>query len=298
MAKGDYGKRNFFIRYFLVIKCLRNRKKATFDEIREFIAAETAILDKEFIYEIRTFQRDLNDIRCLFGIDIKINRLTHEYTIVESETDHFNTRILESFDIFNLLSSSQDFSQYISLERKCKQGTEYLHGLLYAINNRFKVSVLYKKYYEQNAEKCELLPLALKEFKARWYLIAARGSYTTIRTYALDRIQKLIIQPEKYIRPQSFDVNVFFKDCFGIIRPEDDDPYEIILSFDPFQGNYLKSYPLHTSQEILIDNNKEFRIKLFVFITYDLMMELLSFGNTVRIHSPLKLKKEIRKMTM
>ena len=60
----------------------------------------------------------------------------------------------------------------------------------------------------------------------------------------------------------------------------------IILSFDPFNGNYIKSYPLHKSQKILMDDDKELRISLFLHETYDLVMELLSYGDNVKVIQP------------
>ena len=42
-----------------------------------------------------------------------------------------------------------------------------------------------------------------------------------------------------------------------------------------------------------MDNENETRIRLKHFITYDLIMELLSFGDRLKIISPPELKKEV-----
>jgi len=60
----------------------------------------------------------------------------------------------------------------------------------------------------------------------------------------------------------------------------------VILSFDPVQGKYIKSLPLHESQQIIIDNNTELQIKLFLYTTYDFEMELLSYGEYVKVLKP------------
>jgi hypothetical protein len=41
--------------------------------------------------------------------------------------------------------------------------------------------------------------------------------------------------------------------------------------------------PLHDSQLILADNEKELREKLILFVTYDLVKELISYGEYVKI---------------
>jgi predicted DNA-binding transcriptional regulator YafY len=66
------------------------------------------------------------------------------------------------------------------------------------------------------------------------------------------------------------------------------------LSFNPLQGKYVKSLPLHESQVILKDNEQELLIKLTLFVTYDLLMEILSYGDNVRVLQPLSLVDEIR----
>ncbi len=57
----------------------------------------------------------------------------------------------------------------------------------------------------------------------------------------------------------------------------------MILSFHLIQGKYIKSLPLHNSQQILIDNEEELRIKLTLFITHDLLMVLFYHGHNMRV---------------
>jgi hypothetical protein len=56
--------------------------------------------------------------------------------------------------------------------------------------------------------------------------------------------------------------------------------------YEPIQGKYIKSFPLHESQQIIIDNEDELRIKLYVYISHDLNMELLSYGNSLTVLEP------------
>ena len=55
-----------------------------------------------------------------------------------------------------------------------------------------------------------------------------------------------------------------------------------------------KSLPLHSSQEILVDNEKQLQIKIHIFITEDFIMELLSHGNRVKVLEPKSLANEIK----
>ena len=77
-------------------------------------------------------------------------------------------------------------------------------------------------------------------------------------------------------------------------QPSDVKPQEIILSFESFQGNYIKSYPLHKSQWVIIDNEEELWIRLFLIITDDLVKEILSYAERVTVIAPESLIKEIQ----
>ena len=78
-----------------------------------------------------------------------------------------------------------------------------------------------------------------------------------------------------------------------VIASEESEPEEIILSFEPFQGKYIKSYPLHESQKILIDNETELRISLYLYETHDLIIKLISVGATMKVIQPKNLKETI-----
>ena len=69
---------------------------------------------------------------------------------------------------------------------------------------------------------------------------------------------------------------------------------KIILSFNAFQGKYIKSLPLHHTQQIIVDNEDELQINLELFLTHDFIMELLSYGDDMKVLQPAKLIKVIK----
>ena len=137
-------------------------------------------------------------------------------------------------------------------------------------------------------------PYALKEFKNRWYVLANDLKDNKVKSFALDRLTELEITRKKFQLPIDFDVNEHYKYCFGIISPNEHQPQEVILSFDPFQGKYIKTLPLHESQVILKDNEEELLIKLKLFLTHDFLMEILSYGDNVKVIQPESLIEELK----
>lgn len=108
----------------------------------------------------------------------------------------------------------------------------------------------------------------------------------------MDRISELHIEVEKFEYPKNFDVDEMYKNSYGVIV-NTGKPEEIILSFDPEQRKYLGSLQIHNSQEVIVDNADEFRIKLRMYVTIDLVKEILSYGEDVEVISPASLKKNI-----
>ncbi len=286
------SKRDSISRFNLIIKLLK-RKHSAFEAIRDYLEKESFIQMRDFNISKRTFQRDLADIREIFNIDIRYDLVNKVYYIDSNINPEYNDRLLEAFDTYNLLNMAESLSDIVFLERRQTQGTEHLYGLLHAIRNQVKITFIYVKFWDEKPTQRNVNPLALKEFRNRWYLMAVDRDDNQIKSFGLDRMSDLGITREKFKMPGNFDTHRHFRYCFGIVSPNHKEPTELVLSFTPFEGKYIKTLPLHQTQEILIDNKKEVRIKLTIFITHDLLMEILSFGDSVQVIHPPELVEEI-----
>ena len=162
------------------------------------------------------------------------------------------------------------------------------------LKNRLQVSFLYEKFWEEDISVRHACPYALKEFKNRWYVIVNDLKDNKVKTFGLDRLSGLEITRTKFKMPADFNVNERFANCFGIISPNGPEPEDIVLSFNPLQGKYIKTLPLHESQQVLKDNDRELLVKLTLFVTHDLLMEILSYGDNVKVIQPAGLVDEIR----
>lgn len=285
------SKREAISRYNLIINRIR-KSPCTFSEISEFLQSQSDLQEYNFDISNRTFKRDLEDILSLYHIDIYFDFSGKVYRINDDEKPDVN-RMLEAFDTFNALNVSNGYSQYVHFETRRPQGTEHFYGLLHAIKNSNKIKFTYQKFWEDQLSARKVDPYALKEFKGRWYVLAKDEKDNKIKTFGLDRIQDLEILKLKFKSPANFNAAILYQNCFGIINPEGGKPEKIILSFDPEQGKYIESFPLHSSQQTTIRNEKQFQFSLKVLITHDLVMELLSYGERVKVISPESLKKEI-----
>lgn len=278
-------------RQSIIIKTLR-KKPCTFKEILDVLEDYR---DYNLGCSIRTFQRDLKEIESLYKIEIKCNRSENAYEITDDQIGEHEERLLETFDLLNALNFTEKHSKKMLLEKRKPLGTEHLHGLLHAIDNRLEVTFLHEKFWDtaSGKQKRTVRPIALKEARFRWYLIAKDTKDQKIKTFGLDRITQLDITKKGFAEITGYNPEKAFQHCFGVINTEDKKPEKIVLSFTLMQANYIKSLPLHPSQKVVSENENECMIDLFLSPTYDFVMELLAMGKEVKVVSPKSLQKEI-----
>ena len=286
------SKRAYFHRYLLLIKKIKATPYASYNEIEIFIQNQFDKLQEkeEKLFtgiSKRTFQRDIQEIESLFGIDIDYSTKDNGYFINPNnmENSQFH-RLMEAFDLINSLNLAEDLAPIIFLEKRKPAGTENLSELIHSIKKKIIIKFSYHKYWEDEISERYVQPYALKEFKNRWYLLGKDSKDGKIKSFGLDRMTDLNITGNYFKPTIDFNIENMYRYCFGIINSDDKLPEEIILSFDPHQGNYIKSLPLHETQQILVDNEKELRIHLKLFITHDFVMELLAHGKTVTVIQP------------
>lgn len=287
--------REFLVRQFTIIKKLKKSEKATYQEIADYLEQEAKMSGDKLTISKRTFSRDINDIRSLFDIDIKCNSF-YEYYIDSEGEPGFSNRLMEMADMLRFLHIASDLSPYFHFDKRKVRGEEYLYDLLNAIKNRNVISYKYQKMHEDEPTQRVAEPYHLKEYKNRWYIIAKDNKDEDYKVFGLDRIFDLSVTKKKFKRNNEFNADEKFRHCFGIFTPNNpkQEPEEVVLSFTRGAGNFIKSLPLHESQEILEDNKKELRIKLTLHLERDFILELLSYSDELTVIAPLSLREQMR----
>lgn len=174
---------------------------------------------------------------------------------------------------------------------KCK-GVHHIPQLITALQECHTISFDYQKFGDEVPVKRKLNPYLLKEDNNRWYIIGKTENKNHFSTFALDRIHALIVN-DNFFTPQEYNFEHYFDHAMGI-TVNNTPPIKITLSFTPEQGNYMKSLPLHHTQEIVLDNQNELLISVLVHPTYELYSKILSYGSAVKVVSPQTVVDEIK----
>ena len=282
------------LRHNAIINKLRRQKQATFAEICDYLKRESDIRGEDLSISKRTFVRDIADIGEIYGIYIKYDFSLRAYSIEDDFSDAIINRRLEALDIFNALKIKERQEKHILLDTRQSPGTEQLYDLLHAINRQLQITFSYQTFSHDNVIERTVKPLAIKEFKYRWYLFAQSTEDEKVKCYGLDRMRNLQISNTNFVPASDYNLSEQLKYCFGIVSPNAAQPSDIILSFDPFNGRYIKTLPLHHTQQILLDSTDELRISLKLYLTDDFIMELLSYGDKVKVIQPEELTDKLR----
>ena len=89
------SKRAYISRYLLILKKLRAKPHSTMEELQKHVEDQTEYLQERddslnMGFSKRTLQRDIKDIRNLFGVDIEYSTKSKGYFINQSEMDNMN----------------------------------------------------------------------------------------------------------------------------------------------------------------------------------------------------------------
>jgi len=267
----------------------------SFEELQDDMLLDHDSIEDQLIKSQRTLQRDIVDIDSIYGIEIVSDRSSGKYYIKENTENTHSQRLRENFDLINAIRLTERFGTNLVFEDRKPLGTQHMSGLLHAIQNSLKVKFDYHKFYDDTDSKREVMPIALKEARNRWYLIAEDMKDTTIKNFSLDRISNFVITESKFKPHKDYDIIEEFNHSFGIINGTNEQPEKIVLAFTPNEGRYVKSLPLHHSQQLEVENKKEIQFSYFLRPTYDFKMELLSYGNQVKVIEPDTLRDSIKR---
>ncbi len=281
-------------RYTLEIEKIRRGQLPSFYEIKDYL------FNHGFEVGDRTIQRDIEQIRFEFGVEIKYNRDKNGYFI-----DYENSINIESFfrflEIVNTaelltesLNESKDALNHISFDTGGGlKGIENLKPLLRAIKDNRKITFDHFNFHTNKTRKYSLKPYLLKEYQNRWYVIGLIGNLKEFRTFGIDRIENLDVKTETFIQDTKLNPFEMFDNTIGLVYSLNTSQ-NVILSFTPTQGKYIKTLPLHKSQKVLVDNDIEFRISITVIPNYELTQLILKHGDTVKVIEPEWLADEIK----
>lgn len=250
----------------------------------------------------RKFDRYIKDLVDLFFIQsIKGKGYVKNELIDEREANlymqYLSMNVL-SQNLIHFSENSIENNKYIISENLVFKGVEFITPILNAIIKKRELRFMYYTQYS-NKESRNVIPLFLKEYQKRWYLIGLdKNKKNDMRIFGLDRIDQLEItnKNSKHIDVEKYKSK--FSNVIGVdLRPINKDftlPITVILKATGLQPNIFKSLPLHSSQKIVEENNDFTIFKYMLFANYELIQHLRMHQQFIEVVEPLWLKKYLK----
>ncbi len=293
MAKQDY-----IARYFNIITKLSRTPYCSYEDLYQHLENEFEIYslrneDAFFSFSKRTLQRDIQEIRTILGIDILYSRKEKGYYIEQHEfaSDIF-LQTIEQINSFNALNMTHSLQEIVHLEKTPPKNTDFLLPIIQAIQKKRNLKFSYRKFGEEVITQREVSPLAIKQSRNRWYLIAQEKDLQKV--FGLERMHSVDISDHRIDEKIEFNYEEKFKHCFGVISPNTELPSRVVLQFTKRQAGYIKTLPLHSSQRIVQEDEETTTIELSIYLTLDFITEIISYGKEVKVLEPQKLIEQVK----
>lgn len=183
-------------------------------------------------------------------------------------------------------NGKESLDQYIQFETPVSfGGSEFLQPLLNAIKAKTVVYFDYESFQSQKKKARKVLPLYLKEYRNRWYLLSHDCVKEQIITYALDRISNLEASEEKISAAIQFKPTSFFQHAMGITASAGA-PEHIVFKADNVAAKYILSQPFHSSLKLIKEGKNKSTFEMTVYLSEELIRELMSFGGDIEVLEP------------
>ena len=315
------------IRYKTIDKCLQNRRrKWTLEDL--MAACADALQEYEGVgrgVSRRAIQMDLQTMRSeKLGYNAPIIVVDKKYYTYEDADYSINNTPLTAQDLgtlnevlgvlrqFNTFGYFQELNSIVTrLEDKLyKQqhegrsfvdfeknellkGLQYLDPLHKAIQQQQTLRVRYQSFKRPKADDLVFYPWLLKEYRNRWFLFGKSQRNKVVLFLALDRIQTVDTTDIPYIAPD-FDVHDYFSNVIGVSKYPTQVAHTVVLKIHKDHAPYVKTKPMHASQQILRDDERGMIFSIMVVWNFELEREILGFGELLQVLAPARLAKKIK----
>ena len=281
-------------KYVWLVETIYKAKRITFEEINKKWLENDMSEGVELA--LRTFHKWRIAAEEMFGLIIECER-KGGYHYYIANTDEIKSGSLRSWlfntmSVSNMLIDNQQLKDRIILE-EVPSGGNTLSTILEAMKKNQVIRINYQSFWRTDKTSSNIEPYGVKLFKQRWYVLAWNLNVKKLIVYGIDRIIDIQITDKKFTMPNEFVVSEFFNNYYGIIANTETQVQKVLLKLSAGQANYLRTLPLHRSQQEIKRDTEYSIFELHLCPEFDFQQEILSMGEEVEVLEPLWLRKEI-----
>lgn len=277
---------NSLLRIKFILEKTRNRYAKKRDLIKEWS-------HRNDIDEIsnRTLERDIDYIRQVLGIDLDYHS---GLGYMHNNEEHDHSDFLDHIELFHTINKYKDHKDEVFLDKESKmqKGAQWRPLLIQSIIKKEFIEFDYEKFDSTAISKSKrrVLPLKLTSHQNMWYLIALENE--KIKTFGLDRITEMVSTTETFkgeLRAEVQGEIDNYRNRIGVSMPllPPYRPIKIELGVSDFYLNYIKTKPIHFSQEITTEKINELnKVVLHLTPNIDFVKTVVAGVGDIKVLGP------------
>jgi predicted DNA-binding transcriptional regulator YafY len=168
---------------------------------------------------------------------------------------------------------------------------DILDSLLIGIEDRKVVWITYQSQRATEPVTYDVHPYRILRHTGSLYLIGLKTYDEELRTWRVDRIEAVTVDPTRFAMPQRIDLDAHFANSFGIYDGGESCTVQVKIA--PARARWVKEKRWHPSQQIKPHRDGSLTIQFRVSSTVELKSWLLSLGRDAQVLQPDSLRQEI-----
>lgn len=167
---------------------------------------------------------------------------------------------------------------------------DVIAGLVDATLHQRQANVAYYSFNSKRTKAYLLDPYRLVYYHGGLYLYARAHEHGEVRTFAVERIERILVLETTFEVPKDFNVSEYARGAFGIAGGKAED---VVLEVDAAVAAYVRERVWHESQSVeeVADGGLVLRMK--VTPGFELKSWIKSYLPHVRVREPASLRQEI-----
>ena len=167
---------------------------------------------------------------------------------------------------------------------------EFIKVIQEAIEGRRTLQLLYHPRDQSPAER-KVNPYAVHLHNGTLYVIGHCHMRKDIRTFMVDRMQKIKMTEESFPAPIGFSLESYLRHSFGMFR---EDLVRVKVRFDKSLTRYLLERRWHPSQKNKALKDGSLELDFEVAGTKEIKTWVMGFGSLAKVLEPASLVKEVK----
>jgi predicted DNA-binding transcriptional regulator YafY len=164
--------------------------------------------------------------------------------------------------------------------------------LIDAVLHQRRATIAYFSFKSKRTKTYTVDPYRLVYWHGGLYLYARAEEHGEVRTFAVERIEKIEVRDETFAVPADFNVSEYARGAFGIAGGK---PELVEIAFEAAVAGYIRERVWHESQSLEEGPGHGVTLRMNVSPGFELKSWIKGFLPHVRVIKPAKLRAEIAK---